>query len=955
MFQNLTTFFSNFFIRELRVSFFLIIIPNHWMRLLLLNGTRIAEEVARLNIRYLTNGCRCFERLEKWNRGGKTERVPGKMRTTDAMPALLETARRLIDRHHGKVCLIQVGKFYEMYFEQAEKFGPMLGLKVGKKQTSNHKVPMAGFPLPQRGKYIEMLVNELKETVVQIDQYNDLGKTNENLVHRKVARIISAGTLVDEAFLNHNNNNYLLAISFPLNVTKISADFDLPVGLAWVGVSVGETFVQQTTLGNLKSDLSRINPSEVLISKEFFECDIPLTRWYPPLLEIKKYNIRYHSTDYSDLKFQFKEGVQAVRKAFEDLTVRELAALNLVLSYISVNLPEANSLLDLPTRYYNESTLQMDSRTREALELTDRVTSGRTSVVGTFLSSIRRTRTSSGTRLLTQWVKSPLLDMGEIKKRQNYVKVFLKDQHLRIGVQERLLNLSDFVRLAQRLSAGRGDVVTNLKLVADAMNDLHQLKEFLNEKCRRDKPLYNVIVEFLNDFHVPLDVAKSVTDAIVGDEATNEEEEDVIALEDEVTTSSGVSDTEQVLKDSSEEIGSLSEQPEVCSIRKDYNLSLSALHEELEHLIQKEDKYLSSLRNTLVQYDSKIVVQKKDQISKYVNVIHIRSKSSIKKIADTLKSDIASENKSTLLYNPPDWASLQYEICNKRTAIRAIEEEVINDLKTKVLDELPVIRSLSKAVDFLDVTASFAVIADENNWVCPKIVKTPELEILRGRHVVVESSLKESGFMFTPNDSNLGLDARLWVISGPNMGGKSTYLRQNALMIILAQIGSYVPAERATIGIVDRIFTRIGAYDDLFNDLSTFMVEMIETSNILRNATSQSFAIVDEVGRGTSGKEGLAIAYAVLKNLLMDNKCRTLFATHFANELQKILEMRGVDQSQLKFYRTKVVKSNDDLAPVIDHALEPGITERSYALEVARNAGFPVSTLKEAEEVLDLL
>ncbi|CCG23075.1 Msh1 protein [Candida orthopsilosis Co 90-125] len=919
------------------------------------NGTRIAREIIQLNVRSLTTVGKRSKRLEKWDRGGRTDRVPGKQRATDGLSALYASMKRLIDGNPGRVCLIHVGKFYELYFDQAERLGPKLGLNIGYKRTGNHVIPMAGFPLPQLRKYVEMLVREHGETVAIVDQYNNMAKTSQNLIPRKVSRIVSPGTLVDESFLNYNSNNYLVAISFPSNMTKSPANSDLAVGLAWVDVSVGETFVQQTTLGNLTSDLSRINPSEILIPKEYSEPEIFLAKWYPPLQNLRRYCKRFHSTQYSDLKLQFKASLQAVRKAFEDLSTPEQAALNLALSYISVNLPEADSLLDLPTRYYSESTLQMDPRTRAALELTDRFTPGRQSVVGTLLSSIRRTCTTSGARLLTQWLKSPLLDISEIKTRQNYVKIFLKDQHLRIGVQERLRKLSDFVRVAQKLSAGRGDDVSNLKLIAAALNDLQQLKEFLNKMCRSDDALYKSIVDFLDNFQIPVDVANSITNAIIEDENITNEGED-FASEDETTISSDEPYTNEFSEEYTIEKNSAVERMLAFSIRKDYNSTLTALHNELEQLERKEGEYVSTLQSTLVQYNSKVVVEKKEKVGKFVNVLHISAKkSSIKKIADDLRSDVISESNSSFLYRPADWNSIQLEIGDTRASIKLIEGEVIQSLRMDTLDELPAIRSLSKAVDFLDVTASFAVIADENNWVCPKVVKLPKLEISKGRHAVVESSLKESGGMFIPNDSKLGQDAKLWVISGPNMGGKSTYLRQNALMIILAQIGSYVPAESATIGIVDKIFTRIGASDDLFNDLSTFMVEMIETSNILLNATSKSFAIVDEVGRGTSGTEGLAIAYAVLVHLLTVNKCRTLFATHFGNELREILEKREVDQNRIKFYRTKIVKSKENRLILIDHALEPGISERSYALEVARKAGFPLSTLEEGEEVLALL
>ena len=384
---------------------------------------------------------------------------------------------------------------------------------------------------------------------------------------------------------------------------------------------------------------------------------------------------------------------------------------------------------------------------------------------------------------------------------------------------------------------------------------------------------------------------------------------------------------------------------------------MRALHDDLEVLENKETQFVNDLRATLHDIDQKLTLSKKDSVGKYVNSILISGKtSSIEKASQKLSKDILYTKKMSLLYRPKKWNDLQHAINEKQASILLIEDEIMNELKQKVIQRFSEFRELARLVDFLDVTASFAIIAEENNWVCPNLIKTPKLSIQGGRHVVVEFSLKQSGNMFIPNDSAMGAEGNLWVISGPNMGGKSTFLRQNALIVILAQTGSYVPADKATIGVVDRIFTRIGASDDLYNDMSTFMVEMVETSNILKNATPRSLAIVDEIGRGTSGKEGLAIAYATLLGLLNDNKCRTLFATHFGKELQELLVENSIDQSNIRYFRTRVItRGTVEGDFIIDHSLEPGISERSHALQVAKMAGFPENSLEIAEKVLDRL
>ncbi|KAK6896700.1 DNA mismatch repair protein MSH1, mitochondrial [Candida tropicalis] len=892
--------------------------------------------------------------LENWDRGARTQKT--------SLTPLFNTVKKLIDSNPGCVSLIQVGSFYELYFEQAEEYAPKLGIKLASKKTSNHIIPFAGFPVTQLKRFAEMLIHDHKVNVAIVDQCSLGSKTDSQLVHRKISRIITPGTLIDESFLNFNENNYLLSIYLPPNAVKLPADPDLQIGLSWIDISVGESFVQSTTLGQLSSDLSRINPSEILMQKELQNKELHLGKWYGPLQELKRYSLRYHSvTMYSDLKQRFDSHVQKVRKHFEDLTVREHAALNMILSYISINLPDSNIVLDLPTRYVNENCLQMDSRTREALELTERTIVGRTSAVGSLLSTIKRTCTSSGTRMLTDWVKSPLLEIDEIKYRQKYVELFLKNDYLKIVTRQQLSQIGDFIRNLQRLVIGRGDLATHLLHTAASIQKLQKLRDFLSEEYNKKPKNAPVLKSFLEKFKVPQEIAEEILSVIETEEVTSGDQtegSDYVQEEDTVPaygnlSSYGNNYSEKYRVKKTEE----NDHDTFYSVRKDYNEALRALHDDLEVLENKETQFVNDLRATLHDIDQKLTLSKKDSVGKYVNSILISGKtSSIEKASQKLSKDILYTKKMSLLYRPKKWNDLQHAINEKQASILLIEDEIMNELKQKVIQRFSEFRELARLVDFLDVTASFAIIAEENNWVCPNLIKTPKLSIQGGRHVVVEFSLKQSGNMFIPNDSAMGAEGNLWVISGPNMGGKSTFLRQNALIVILAQTGSYVPADKATIGVVDRIFTRIGASDDLYNDMSTFMVEMVETSSILKNATPRSLAIVDEIGRGTSGKEGLAIAYATLLGLLNDNKCRTLFATHFGKELQELLVENSIDQSNIRYFRTRVItRGTVEGDFIIDHSLEPGISERSHALQVAKMAGFPENSLEIAEKVLDRL
>lgn len=889
-----------------------------------------------------------------WDRGGKTK--------NNALTPLLASMRKLMDANKGSVCLIQVGSFYELYFEQASLIAPKLGIKVATRKTSNHNVPMAGFPVTQLQKFVKMLVHDLHVNVAIIDQYE---APTDTLMHRKVSRIVSPGTLVDETFMNYSQNNYLVALYIPPNASRLP-DPDLAVGILWVDISVGEFYVQQTTLGDLAADLMRISPSEIILLKEWqLENESDLS-WLSEMADLRKYFVRYHKTSYKDHKLQFRSDGQTTRKGLEEFSVREEAAMNMVLSYINVNLPDRSLQLDVPTQYYSDRYLHMDSRTREALELTGRAASGTVSVVGSLLNTIKRTVTPSGTRLLTQWVKSPVLDVDELRKRQSFVSLFTNNLALKFGVRSQLSRLGDFIRSLQRLALKNGPTVQHLQAIGEGLTKLNQLREILAENASNmTGKEHRLLLEFVADFHVPYDIAVEIMETLHTDpvpEVATEDEPKILELLEGQLMSSSEDETsvDVYINDPNSETVESGVPLFVFSVKRDHDPRLSELHDELDSLQDQEVQVLDEIREKVAAVDPRASVNKRELFGRWFNVIYITCRLKFSdQIHNVLEPNggVREKRKTSFIYKPDQWSRLQEQRTNITQSIESLEREIISGLRQKVISQISDIRKVNRLADYLDITSSFAVFAEENDFVCPKFVKAPNLTVSGGRHVVVESSLKTNGQMFNPNDTKLGADGNLWVISGPNMGGKSTYLRQNALIVILAQIGSFVPASKTSMGIVDRIFTRIGASDDIYSDLSTFMVEMIETSNILRNATPRSLAIVDEIGRGTSGKEGLAIAYATLVSLLQSNKCRTLFATHFGHELKNLLETDGVSHSNVRFYKTKVVEdeSGKDLPIRFDHSLVPGISDRSYAFEVAKLAGFPQHSLRHADRALGLL
>lgn len=876
-----------------------------------------------------------------WDRGGKTK--------SNALTPLLASMRKLIDANKGCVCLVQVGSFYELYFEQATRVAPQLGIKVALRRTSNHTVPMAGFPVSQLQKFVRTMVHDLHLNVAIVDQY---ASNDDLLLHRKVSRIVTPGTLVDESFLNYSQNNYLAAVYIPPNTTQLP-DPDLAVGLAWIDISVGDFYVQQTTLGELAGDLKRISPSEVILSKEYLPENLDAA-WIGEMADLRKYFVRYHRTIYRDLKLQLRSEVLTTRKMLEELSVKEEASMHMVLSYINVNLPDRNLLLDVPVRYASERYLHMDSRTRDALELTSRSTFGSQLVVGSLLHTIRRTVTPSGFRLLTQWVKSPILDADELRRRQAYVSLLQNNLLLQLEVRSILARLGDFVRALQRLALKTGLPVLHLQAIGEGLVKLNKLRQIFETFPGLSSQERLLVKLFLSNFRVPIELAHDILTTLNTEKIPENPKGSAISFLESSNEEALPSDIYVNDKKRESEVDS----PFAFAVKKDHDPHLKKLHQELDALQKQETEFLLHFRNKVGSIDSKASVTRRDQYGRYFNIVHIACRQKfVEEISSSLEHhDIRDKKKTLLLYKPAAWSKIQELRMSCIHDIEVLEREIINELRTKVLEKTTMIRQASRNADFLDVTASFAVLARENDYVAPRFVKAPNMNIIAGRHAVVEDGLREQGQMFNANDTKLGPDGNLWVISGPNMGGKSTFLRQNALIVILSQIGSFVPASKASIGIVDRIFTRIGAADDLYSDLSTFMVEMIETSNILQNATPRSLAIVDEIGRGTSGKEGLAVAYATLVSLLTKNKCRTLFATHYGLELKALLDADSINKSKIRFMKTKIVEHKDKKGkfPLIlfDYSLEEGISDRSYAFEVARLAGFPLHALDHANRAL---
>ena len=540
-----------------------------------------------------------------------------------------------------------------------------------------------------------------------------------------------------------------------------------------------------------------------------------------------------------------------------------------------------------------------------------------------------------------------------INYRLDLVGYMLRDEPLREHLTILLRRSHDSHRLLQKFAFGRGDPDDLLALGA-TVYATQDLVATLARDSQRHESIEAMMTRI--DLDGPTVLADRIKEAIDEEgivqqhEMENMEAEEIQTLAHAIVTSEGSKDDLSVLRK-----GERKKKP--TSIREHYSDSneawimkpeaspiLRSLHRGLTTLSEEKETLAKDLSSRLGV--ASLTLRFTPGLG---HICHVKGKD-MKKDLTSVRS--VSSSKSTRSFHHPEWTNLGQRIDQCRIHIRVEEQRVLNEMREQVITNIVKLRRNAAVLDELDVACSFATLAGEKNWSRPIVNQTTTHKVIAGRHPTVEGGLEEEGRSFVSNDCFVGDVQRSWVITGPNMAGKSTFLRQNALITILAQVGSYVPAQYAELGIVDQIFSRVGSADNLYSDQSTFMVEMLETANILKNATPRSFVIMDEVGRGTTPNDGIAVAFASLHHLYHINKCRTLFATHFhvlADMVERDGEMGGV-----AFYCTDVREDGvggDGFRYV--HRLREGVNRQSHALKVAKLAGLPEEAISIAKGVLE--
>ncbi|KAJ5157619.1 uncharacterized protein N7482_008719 [Penicillium canariense] len=873
-------------------------------------------------------------------------------------PTVVQGHRNNMQKFKNCVILTRVGGFYEL----------------ASKKTSAGPVPMAGFPFFQLDRFLKILVQDLNKYVAISEEFaieaEDKAKTGGLMFDRKVARIITPGTLIDEKFIDSSENNFLLAIYFdiPALAAQSTQQVDAQssqhllssapqrVGLSWMDLSTGDFYTQLTTTQMLPSAIARIGAREILVDQNVQS----LLGQELQLLVGHEHRLvtffRFPEAFAPMSEWDSMLAAPVPEDTHASFTAEEVAAGYSLLEYTRVQLQRTDLKLQPPRRRHSDESMSIDRNSLRGLEILETARDGFGK--GSLLHAVRKTSTKSGARLLRDRLTSPSTSLQVINERLDLVSVFIENEDLRDSVIQLLKRSYDAQRLVQKFALGKGDA-DDLICLSRAIEAAKEVRQVLagHERLLQISDTKQSLASMISRLHLdgPLALAERILAAIDEDGLLQQQRiEDNTAAEaarlaHEVAMNEGTaSELETLPKKVRAQsrhraaTGDAESGPiETWIMRHDASETLKSLHEDLEGFFDGKAQLTQRLRDYVGSTHLNL-----KWTPGLGHICHIKgAKISQQSLEELGVTRIVSSTKSTRSFYLPAWTELGNRMDAVKVRIRQEEQALFERLRREVILNLVKIRRNAAVMDELDVACSFATLAQEQQMVRPILNEGTTHKIAAGRHPTVKLGLEEQGRSFVSNDCYMGGHERIWLITGPNMAGKSTFLRQNALITILAQVGSYVPAAYAEIGLVDQIFSRIGAADDLFRDQSTFMVEMLETAAILHQATPRSFVIMDEVGRGTTPEDGTAVSFACLHHLHYQNRSRVLFATHFHALADMTESFEGLAR-----YCTDVKESASGAFSFV-HRLRKGVNRESHALKVAQLAGLPRETLHLATRV----
>ena len=798
----------------------------------------------------------------------------------------MQQYREIKSRHQDAILFFRMGDFYEMFYEDAEVASRTLGLTLTSRNNGGaSEVPLAGVPVKAAGEYLRRLVQHGYR--VSICEQTEDPKFAKGIVKREVVETITPGAAFSDDLLDGTRNNYLCALV---------QDGD-SVGIAATDLSTGELRLTTAHLRDLESILSRFTPREVIQPRGQTLARLikgPVGEEGPMVTEREAWEFdvdlaRDQLTKHFEINSLEAFGIESDDTA-------PVGAAGALLRYLNELQPSGMPHLARPKIERPGGSMPLDEMTRRNLELVESMRGGETS--GTLLGVLDRTLTPMGSRLLRQWLLAPLVDRRKIEARLAAVDA-LGDALTRAALREALDGVRDIERLAGKAAAGRasprelrslGDSVARLPAVETALTRARAAARAEDTSFARHADSWDGCADICDEILHTLVERPPIT---IGDEPSVREGIDKALDEWRTLRDGGKDGIARIQADERARTG-------ISSLKVGYNKVFGYFIEVTNsnaHLVP--DDY--QRRQTLAGAER---------------------------------------------YVTPSLKEYEERVLTAAERVEERERELFESLRSRVGAEIARLQSVSQIIAELDVLAGFAEAAAKESYVRPQLTDDFSLEIVAGRHPVVERMMQREKFI--PNDVSLSEETRMIILTGPNMAGKSTILRQVGLIVLMAQVGSFVPAAKARIGIVDRLFTRVGASDNLVRGQSTFMVEMSETSAILHTATQRSLVLLDEIGRGTSTYDGISIAWSVSEHLHNAVRCKTIFATHY-HELTQLADSLVA----VRNYNVQVREIGDQV--LFLHRLQPGGADRSYGIEVGRLAGLPPSVLARAKQLLRLL
>ncbi len=787
----------------------------------------------------------------------------------------------------------RMGDFYELFFDDAIAAATALDISLTKRgKHLGEDIPMCGVPHHASENYLLTLIRKGFRVAVceQLESPAEAkARGSKSVVNRGVVRLVTSGTLTEESLLSARENNYLSAFS----ILRDESAF------AWVDVSTGDFHVQNCPRISFGPMLAQLNPAEILISESNYENFLAQTKEFGSTL-----------TSLSPASFDSTSGIKRLCDLFKVNSIdgfgsfsrSEISALGAIIDYLEITQKGKLPALKIPIKENLENFVQIDSSTRRNLELTQTLSGSKN---GSLLRVIDRTVTGPGARLLEKRLSSPSTCIKTITPRLDSIDVFKSNNMLRMEIQNTLKQTADMERAFLRISLDRG-----------GPRDFLAIRDSLEKGQDLSKSLINLNSNLIEEAEKNL----------------NGNEKIIALLKDVFSDSAPL-----LARDGG-------------FIRSGFNVQL----DDIKKLRDDGRQIISSMQ---AQFSSMTGIGSLK--IKYNNVLGYF----IETPATHAKKMLGEEFSNTFIHRQTtanavrfttlELSEIETKILNAGGRALSLELEIFEQTKIKILEFSENILLAAKALAEIDLAVALADIAVSENWCRPKLDTSRKFKIIEGRHPVVEAALqKEPSGVFIANNCDLSAgsdgDKPIWLLTGPNMAGKSTFLRQNAIIALMAQIGSFVPAESAEIGIIDQLFSRVGASDDLARGRSTFMVEMVETAAILNQAGENALVILDEIGRGTATYDGLSIAWATLENLHNINKCRALFATHYH-------ELTGLTVSLPGLMNATVSVREWEGDIIFLHEVRKGAADRSYGVQVAKLAGIPQTVINRATEVLEKL